>query len=166
MSAPAIRRLIVSLRTRYHLWSGHRAYKSGRMRLAGRHFREAVKAGAHTFEAWLILGKIYYRQNDLARAADAFDRAAKTDPIRFELEGYPDNFVPRLAARSRTAPRPEYRVVIESGEGEDPRRARHPAYGDFRTRDEWLAHRTNPAIQPGDGQHVDWDEAAKDLFAE
>ena len=156
----------MSLRSRYHLWSGHRAYKSGRMRLAGQHFREAVKAGSESFEAWLILGKIYYRQNDLARAADAFDRAAKADPIRFELEGYPDNFVPRLAARSRTAPRPEYRVVIESADAPETRTVGKPSYGDFRTRNEWLAHRDRPNIRPGEGQDIDWDQAAKDLFAE
>jgi len=85
--------------------------------------------------------------------------------VRFELEGYPDNFVPRLAARSRTAPRPEYRVVIESAE--TARRAdRKPGFGDFRTRDEWLAHRSRPAIRPGEGQGVDWDRAAKELFGE
>ena len=148
----SLRRMFLSARARYHLWSGHRAYRSGRMRRAGQHFREALAAGAESFEAWLLLGKIYYRQNDMSRAADAFGRARTADPSRFHLEGYPEDFVDQLAARGRTSARPEYRIVIQTGAAAAETPARKPS--------------DRPTIQPDEAVGVDWDAAARELFGD
>ena len=116
MSAFPLRRAFLTLLGRYHMLSGRRAYRLGRLRLAGRHFREALTCGLESFEAYLLLGKIYYRENDLARAATFFARARNTDPTRYLLEGFPDDFIETLRERQHAAiaDRPEYRVVIES----------------------------------------------------
>jgi tetratricopeptide (TPR) repeat protein len=178
MSAFPLRRAILNLRARYHLWSGRRAYRLGRLRAAGRHFREALTCGLESFEAYLLLGKICYRENDLARAATFFARARNADPTRYLLEGFPDDFIETLRERQHAAitDRPEYRVVIESARKPGkpaaptvrvPRGAgRERPPGDFASRDEWLRHRDKPALRPGEGHDVDWDEAARKLFGE
>jgi len=175
MPAFPLRRAFLGLRARYHLWSGRRAYRLGRLRAAGRHFREALTCGIESFEACLLLGKIYYRENDLARAATFFARARSTDPTRYLLEGFPDDFIETLRERQHglSTERPEYRIVIEStrrsarpaqpaaaGRG----RPRSPALGDFASRDEWLRHKDKPALRPGEGHDVDWDDEARRLF--
>jgi hypothetical protein len=177
MSSFPLRRLLLSLRARYHLWSGRRAYRLGRIRTASRHFREALANGVESFEAYLLLGKIYYRENDLARAATFFARARTKDPGRYMLEGFPDDFIDSLRQRqtaedSLEVPgRPAYRIVIETAARSRPRRrqpspARTAGFGDFTSRDEWLRHRDRPPIRPGDGNDVDWDAQARELFGD
>jgi tetratricopeptide (TPR) repeat protein len=175
MSPFPLRRALLNVRARYHLWSGRRAYRLGRLRTAGRHFREALTCGLESFEAYLLLGKIYYRENDLARAATFFARARNTDPTRYLLEGFPDDFIETLRERQhgQTTDRPEYRIVIESTR-RGPRtpasvpvpRSSSRSWGDFASRDEWLKHRDKPALRPGDGHDIDWDDEAKRLFGE
>jgi len=183
MSHFPLRRLVLNLRTRYHLWSGRRAYRLGRLASAGRHFREALVHGGESFEAFLLLGKIHYREADLSRAASFFARARDADGTRFLLEGFPDDFIESLRARHRSATteRPEYRIVIESSRpprSPQPQPAmggpsRRPAgsgrrreYGDFASRDEWLRHRDRPSIRPGEGADVDWDAEARRLLGD
>lgn len=182
MSAFPLRRLLLNLRARYHVWSGRRAYRLGRIRVAGRHFREALASGVESFEAYLLLGKIYFRENDLARAATCFTMARNSDPARFTTEGFPEDFIESLrertdaaaaAKRNAATGRPEYRITIETA-ARGPQRKPEPApssmprgkLGDFASRDEWLRHRDRPAIQPGEGGDTDWDSEAKRLFGE
>ena len=180
MSSYPLRRLFLNLRARYHVWSGRRAYRLGRIRVADRHFREALASGVESFEAYLLLGKIYFRENDLARAATCFTMARNSDPARFTSEGFPEDFIESLrertdaAAASRRADgsgRPEYRITIETasrGPQKRPDAAPPPRgkLGDFASRDEWLRHRDRPAIRPGEGGDIDWDAEAKRLFGE
>ena len=177
MSSFPLRRLLLNLRARYHVWSGRRAYRLGRIRVAGRHFREALASGVESFEAYLLLGKIYFRENDLARAATCFTMARNSDPARFTTEGFPEDFIESLkertdaaaiARRSGASVRPEYRIVIESSSRRPPRKAPLPRgkLGDFASRDEWLRHRDRPAIKPGEGGDTDWDAEAERLFGD
>ncbi len=171
-----LRRLLLTLRARYHLWSGRRAYRSGHIRTAGRHVREALSSGHESFDAYLLLGKVCFRENDLQRAATWFARARSTDPARYLLEGFPDDFIDSLRARQGGGPRrTEYRVIIESNQKPRPgsraaepagRHARQRPRGDFASRDEWLRHRDQPRLQPGAGADVDWDDEARKLFGE
>ncbi|HZL99201.1 MAG TPA: tetratricopeptide repeat protein [Planctomycetota bacterium] len=178
MSSSPLRRLFLSLRARYHVWSGRRAYRLGRIRVAGRHFREALASGVESFEAYLLLGKIYFRENDLARAATCFTMARNSDPARFTSEGFPEDFIESLRERNDAAAaarrkgaggRPEYRITIEVTSRDRPRRpepAPRAKLGDFASRDEWLRHRDRPAIRPGEGGDVDWDSEARNLFGD
>ncbi len=173
MSAFPLRRVLLSLRARYHLWSGRRAYRLGRIRTAGRHFREAISIGYESFEAYLLLGKICFRENDMVRAAAFFARARTADPARFLLEGFPDDFIESLRDRQQGLQRPEYRIVIETTRRTvrklraSPRApARSRTYGDFASRDEWLRHRDRPRLHPGEGTDVDWDAELRRLFGE
>ena len=171
MSTLPIRRVLLGFRARYHLWSGRRAYSSGRMKSASRHFLEAIAFGHESFEAYLLLGKIHYRQSNFPRAAIFFERAQTTDPARYLLEGFPDDFITSLRDRHQTSGRPEYRIVIEAvGHGRAGRRKRTPspastagsgALGDFENQDEYLRHRDAPPLRPGDGGDVDWDAEAR-----
>jgi len=180
MPSSPLRRLFLNLRARYHVWSGRRAYRLGKIRVAGRHFREALASGVESFEAYLLLGKIYFRENDLARAATCFTMARNSDPARFTSEGFPEDFIESLrertdaaaAARRRGAGgRPEYRITIEIASRDrrrrpDPAPAAHGKLGDFASRDEWLRNRDRPAIRPGEGSDVDWDAEARRLFGD
>jgi tetratricopeptide (TPR) repeat protein len=180
MSAFPLRRAFLTLLGRYHMLSGRRAYRLGRLRLAGRHFREALTCGLESFEAYLLLGKIYFRENDLARAATCFTMARNSDPARFTTEGFPENFIESLrertdaaaaAKRAGASGRPEYRITIETASRKTPRKpepapAPRAKLGDFASRDEWLRHRDRPAIRPGEGGDTDWDAEAKRLFGE
>src|SRR5262245_50562946 len=181
MSSYPLRRLFLSLRARYHVWSGRRAYRLGRIRVAGRHFREALASGVESFEAYLLLGKIYFRENDLARAATCFTMARNSDPARFTSEGFPEDFIESLRERTDAAAaarrsgaetaRPEYRITIETaarGPQRKPEATPTPRakLGDFASRDEWLRHRDRPTIRPGEGGDIDWDAEAKRLFGE
>jgi hypothetical protein len=172
MSAFPLRRLFLNLRAHYHLWSGRRAYRLGRMRTAGRHFHEALQYGCESFEAYLLLGKISYRDNDMQRAALFFSRARSADPGRFLLEGFPEDFIESLLReRPRSvAARPQYRIIIESSQPRPKASQPAPAHtgrlGDFASRDEWLRHRDRPALRPGEGTDIDWDDEARRLFGE
>jgi tetratricopeptide (TPR) repeat protein len=174
MSAFPLRRSLLNLRARYHLWSGRRAYRLGRMRTAGKHFQEAIHYGYESYEAYLLLGKISYRENDMQRAALFFARARSAEPARFLVEGFPDDFIETLRSdRRRTgAARPEYRIVIESSRPRKPARGPGKAtagpvrLGDFASRDEMLRHRERPTLRPGEGTDVDWDGEARKLFGE
>jgi len=170
--------MLLNLRAHYHLWNGRRAYRLGRMRTAGRHFHEAIHYGYESFEAYLLLGKISFRENDMQRAALFFSRARSADPGRFLLEGFPEDFIESLLKerpRSPVAARPEYRIVIESTQPAARPRAGKPApsapartarLGDFASRDEWLRHRDQPTLKPGEGTDIDWDDEARKLFGE
>jgi tetratricopeptide (TPR) repeat protein len=172
MSAFPLRRTLLNLRAHYHLWNGRRAYRLGRMRTAGKHFHEAIHYGYESYEAYLLLGKISYRENDMQRAALFFSRARSADPARFLIEGFPDDFIETLASDRRRggAARPEYRIIIESSRprkvGKSPEKApaRTARLGDFASRDEMLRHRERPALKPGEGSDVDWDDEARKLF--
>ncbi len=178
MTAFPLRRSLLNLRARYHVWSGRRAYRLGRMRTAGKHFQEALQYGYETYEACLLLGKISYRENEMQRAALFFTRARSADPARFLIEGFPDDFIETLLSdrKRATTARPEYRIIIEStrprkaakGPNKGPLTppARPARLGDFASRDEMLRHRERPALRPGEGTDIDWDDEARKLFGE
>lgn len=172
MSSLSIRRLVSGLRARYHVWSGQRAYRIGKLDEAGRHLDEAVSRGHESFAAFLLLGKIAFRERDHGRAAECFSRARLADPSRYALEGYPDDFIAALRELPPgKAPRLRFRIIIEAASLQStgsaatraPRR-RRSTMGDFSSRDEWARHRDQPTIRPGEGANVDWDDAAKHLF--
>ena len=176
MSAPSIRRFVIGLRARYHLWSGRRAYRAGRIRVAGRHLDEAISCGHESFDAHLLLGKIAYRERDLARAAEHFHRARDADPGRYGMEGFPEGFLRTLRRQPASVARLQYRIVIEPQLA--PRTGRSapvvaPAeesasgrskLGDFTSKSEWMKHRDLPAFRPGEGSDVNWDDEARKLF--
>lgn len=168
MTIVPLRRLLFGIRSRYHLWNGRRAYRLGRIHAAGRHFQEAIAHGHESFEAYLLLGKILYRESNFQRAAIFFERAQSADQARFMMEGFPDDFIASLKERQQEAGRPQYRIAVESLH--TPRRRRRPsrrramAPGDFQTHDEYLRHRDRPPIQPDEASGIDWDEAADALF--
>lgn len=175
MTSFALRKFMSGLRARYHFWSGRRAYRAGRIRTAGRHLDEALSRGHASFDAYLLLGKIAYRERDLRRAAELFHQARCSDPGRYALEGFPDDFIASLRQKPEATPRLHYRIVIE------PRRenltpaarreqlaalqtSKPAALGDFTSREEAERLRHLPAIRPGEGSDVDWDDIAKRLF--
>lgn len=169
MTSFAIRKLASGLRARYHFWTGRRAYRAGRIRTAGRHLDEAVNRGHESFDAHLLLGKIAYRERDLRRAAEHFHQARVVDPTRYALEGFPDDFIASLRRQPETAPRLEYRIVIEPRRPRARRaaRAQQPApavTGDFSSHDEAERLRRKPVIRPGEGADIDWDAEARKLF--
>lgn len=172
MSSLSVRRLVSGLRARYHVWSGQRAYRIGKLDEAGRHLDEAVSQGHESFAAFLLLGKIAFRARDHGRAAECFSRARIADPGRYALEGYPDDFISALRELPPgRAPRLRFRIIIEatglrSAPGPTtraPRRRRSPL-GDFTSYNEAARHRDQPTFQPGEGADVDWDDAARHLF--
>lgn len=168
MTIVPLRRLLFGIRSRYHLWNGRRAYRLGRIQAAGRHFQEAIAHGHESFEAYLLLGKILYRESNYQRAAIFFERAQASDQARFMMEGFPDDFIASLKERQQEAGRPQYRIAVESLQSSSRRRARRTAqpaaHGDFASRDEYLRHRDRPPIRPGEASDIDWDEAASTLF--
>lgn len=171
MTSLSIRRLVSGLRARYHVWSGRRAYRVGKLDEAGRHLDEAVSQGHESFAAFLLLGKIAFRERDHGRAAECFTRARLADPARYALEGYPDDFIAGLRdLPAGKAPRLRFRIVIEATSLSAAAKAtpqaaqRRPAMGDFSSQSELARHRGRPAIQPGEGADVDWDAAADQLF--
>ncbi|MFT7461781.1 MAG: hypothetical protein ACI9EF_000115 [Pseudohongiellaceae bacterium] len=173
MSSLSIRRLVSGLRARYHVWSGRRAYRIGKLDEAGRHLDEAVSQGHESFAAFLLLGKIAFRERDHGRAAECFSRARLADPARYALEGYPEDFISGLRELpAGKAPRLRFRIVIEAtslrtSAAEPASRApKHPrsVMGDFSSKSELARHRDQPTIQPGEGADVDWDAAADQLF--
>jgi len=171
MPSIPLRRLIVGLRVRYHLWIGQRAYRAGRIRVAGRHLVEAISRGHESFDAFLLMGKISFRERDLPKAAEFFHRARTSDPVRFSLEGDPDDFISALRKNGDQIPRMRYRITIEA---ERPRKAPRPreeveprrrrTLGDFTSHSEWLKYRDLPAFRPGEGTDIDWDDEARKLF--
>ena len=172
MPSMPMRRMLIGLRARYHLWSGRRAYRAGRIRMAAHHLAEALSCGHRSFDAFLLLGKIAYRQRDMGRAAEHFDHARSTDPMRFSLEGFPNGFLASLRRQPESSPRLHYRIVIQAHQARDGGRSRAgPAerrkqrrLGDFASHSEWLKHRDLPVFRPGEGQDIDWDEEARGLF--
>ncbi len=170
MFTPSLRRFFLSVRARYHFWGGQRAYRLGRLKKAARHFQEAISYGYESFEAYLLLGKILYREGNYPRAAIFFERAQLTEPGRYLLEGYPDDFVTTLRARKERAGRPVYRIVVETEEGGTQTRHTSPApkvaaFGDFVDQEEHDQHLLRPPIRPGEGVDVDWDEEARKFFS-
>lgn len=182
MSAPSLRRLITGLRGRYHLWSGLRAYRRGRVRAAGRHLDEALSCGHESFTAFLLLGKIAWRQRDLGRAAECFHRARDTDPARFQLEGFPEDFLTTLRSQPHRLPPLRVRISIETAPGPAARKAERitsspagqgaPRDGataqpsPFSSAEEAARLRDRPTLQPGEGRGVDWDAEARKLFGD
>ena len=170
MTTVPLRRFLFGLRSRYHLWNGRRAYRLGRIQAAGRHFQEAIANGHESFEAFLLLGKILYRESNFQRAAIFFERAQTTDQARFMMEGFPDDFISSLKEREQEAGRPQYRITVESlhankrKAGKRVRRKRAIAHGDFENLDEYLRHRDRPPIQADEAANIDWDDAADTLF--
>jgi len=171
MTSLSIRRLVSGLRARYHVWSGRRAYRVGKLDEAGRHLDEAVSQGHESFAAFLLLGKIAFRERDHGRAAECFSRARLADPARYALEGYPDDFIAGLRdLPPGKAPKLRFRIVIEAASLSSavktaPQAAeRRPTMGDFSSQSELARHRGRPTIQPGEGADVDWDAAADQLF--
>lgn len=173
MSTLSIRRLVVGLRARYHLWSGLRAYRRGQVRVAGRHLDEALSCGHESFTAFLLLGKIAWRLRDMGRAAECFHRAREADPARFQLEGFPDDFLATLRSQPHRLPPLRVRITIESGQPRPVRRSQRvtaqqaPATsGDFSSAEEAARLRDRPAIEPGAGADIDWDSEAQKFFGE
>lgn len=175
MPTLALRRFADGLRARYHVWLGRRAYRSGRIRTAGRHLHEALACGHQSFSAWLLMGKVAYRERDLPRAAECFHRARSADPVRFSLEGYPDDFIASLRAHPEAPPHHDFRVLIEVRTRKPkPVRtrvsnaSRRPPgnLGDFSSPAEWAAAQDRPAIRPGEGADIDWDGEARHLFGD
>ena len=171
MTSLSIRRLVSGLRARYHVWSGRRAYRVGKLDEAGRHLDEAVSQGHESFAAFLLLGKIAFRERDHGRAAECFSRARLADPARYALEGYPDDFIAGLRdLPPGKAPRLRFRIIIEAtslsaaAKTAPQTSQRSPAMGDFSSQSELARHRDKPTIQPGEGADVDWDAAAEQLF--
>ena len=173
MAALSLRRLMIGVRARYHLWSGLRAYRSGQIRSAGRHLDEALSCGHESFTAFLLLGKIAYRQRDVGRAVECFHRAREADPERFTVQGFPDDFLTTLSHQPQKLPRLRVRISIETSRDRPGDRsaetvpAQPPAnavLGDFSSHDELTRHKRQPAFRPGDGANVDWDAEADKLF--
>lgn len=113
MPTLAIRRLYSGLRARYHVWHGRRAYRAGRLTVAGRHLDLALSSGHTSFGAYLLLGKVAYRIRDMQRAMDCFRLARRTDPTRYALEGFPSGFIESLGNQPSTKAPQKYRIVIE-----------------------------------------------------
>jgi len=160
-----LRRLFLGLRARFHLWSGRRAYRAGRLSMAHRHLGTAVACGHGGFATFLLLGKIAYRERDLHRAADFFERAHVADPGRFALEGFPRDFIDNLRQQPELTTHTPYRVVIEAeararstvGAVRGPSSAQ-------RSSAEQARLDGRPPIQPGEGGEIDWDAEARKLF--
>ena len=126
MSTFAIHRLWSGLTARYHVWHGRRAYRAGRLRAAGRHLDTALARGCSSFGAYLLLGKVAYRERDMQRAMDCFRMARRTDPARFALEGFPKGFIESLATQPAGRVKQRYRIIIEPGSGSTARGDRGP----------------------------------------
>jgi len=126
MSTFAINRLWSGLTARYHVWHGRRAYRAGRLRAAGRHLDRALARGCSSFGAYLLLGKVAYRERDMQRAMDCFRMARRTDPARFALEGFPKGFIESLATQPAGSVKQRYRIIIEPGSGSTARSDRGP----------------------------------------
>ncbi len=168
-SSLPIRRLLISLKARYHLWCGKRAYRSGDIADAGVHGRKVIQGNFESYDAYLLLGKIHYRLEDYRVAAEYFRRAQHVDQGRFLLEGFPDDFIASLHAERPAGGRPEYNIVIRSTAMREPKaRARaqpvEAPLGDFSSRDEWLEHRDRPTLRAGEWADVDWDAEARKFF--
>lgn len=173
MAAASVRRLLTGLRARYHLWSGLRAYRHGRVRAAGRHLDEALNHGHESFTAFLLLGKIAWRQRDIGRAAECFHRARDADPARFQLEGFPDDFLSTLRSQPHQLPPLRVRITIETGGAAKPARRSQrvgaqtdSAPGPYASAEEEARLRDQPTLEPGQGGEVDWDAEAEKLFGD
>ncbi len=188
MTTLAMRRLFSGLRARYHAWNGRRAYRAGRLRTAGRHLDLAISHGHQSFGAYLLLGKVAYRERDMQRAMDCFRLARRTDPTRYALEGFPAGFIESLGRHPAHAARQKYRIVIEPTGAEETRgardrrplqdalKAREPGraesgrasepLGDFKSRDEQEKARGLPRLRPGEWADIDWDLEARKLFGD
>jgi hypothetical protein len=115
MSTFAIHRLWCGLTARYHVWHGRRAYRAGRLRAAGRHLDRALSRGYSSFGAYLLSGKVAYRERDMQRAMDCFRMARRSDPARYALEGFPKGFIESLATHPSGKLKQRYRIIIEPG---------------------------------------------------
>ena len=192
MPSLALRRIVHGLKARYHLWNGRRAYRAGRLRAAGRHLSEALSRGHSSFSAYLLMGKVAYREQDMEAAAECFRMARRADPARYAMEGFPKGFLESLLEKPQEAVRQRYRVVIEPTqlEGGNPSRARKPLRptrsqvasgpaqaggadeardgnkGDFMSRDEEERLRSRPLLRPGEWADIDWDVEARKFFGE
>ncbi|RKY18031.1 MAG: hypothetical protein DRQ55_14385 [Planctomycetota bacterium] len=171
MATASLNRLITGLRARYHMWSGLRAYRHGRVRTASRHLDEALSHGHESFTAFLLAGKIAWRERDLGRAAECFHRAREADPARFQLEGFPDDFLATLRNQPNQLPPLRVRIQIETGVPRPARRSQRVAApraagpeASYASPEEEARLRDRPAIQPGEGGEVDWDAEARGLF--
>ncbi len=191
MSALAIRRLFSGLRARYHVWNGRRAYRAGRLRVAGVHLDQALANGHSSFSAHLLLGKVAYRERDMQRAMDNFRLARRADAVRYELEGFPQGFIESLAKHPTTPPRLQYRIIIEPSQPRQRSGSQRPlqaqdavnadnlrsegagsddptqgSLGDFSSRAEKDQARSRPMFRAGEWADIDWDVEARKLFGE
>jgi len=190
----ALRRLFLGLAARYHVWHGRRAYRAGRLRAAGRHLSQALAAGHSSFSAYLLMGKVAYRERDMKCAMDCFRMARRADPARYALEGFPKDFIESLARQPVENARQHYRVIIEAAGGSGrpsraiadersplrPLQARREAIspassaagqepraaGKLRDRAEQQRLASQPRLDPGAWADVDWDVEARKLFGE
>lgn len=141
--------------------------------MAGKHLDEALSCGHESFTAFLLLGKIAWRQRDARRAAECFHRARVADPDRFQLEGFPDDFLTALRNQPSKLPPLRVRISIETGAPRSVRREQRvsasgstsPPAG-FVDAEEAARRRHQPSFEPGQGQAVDWDAEARKLFGD
>lgn len=160
-----LRQVLLSLRARFHLWTGRRAYRAGHFGRAHRHLGTAVACGRGDFATYLLLGKIAYRERDLRRAADFFQKALCSDPARYALEGFPEDFITKLRQQPELSARTTYRVLIEAET--QPRRTKVAAVQagtPQRSLSEQRRLSTQPKLEPGAGAEIDWDAEAGKLF--
>lgn len=160
-----LRRFVVGLKARYHLWSGRRAYRVGAFSDAWAHYHKVIEHGVESFEANLSLGKIYLHRRDFRQAGKFLRRAQGIDPRRYLLQGFPEDFLKRIQDEASPVGRLEYRISITLSGGQQQRTPEPVApLGDFSSKDEMLRHRGQPPLDPGEWNEVDWDTEARKLF--
>ena len=67
-----------------HCQRGVEAYRAGDFDQARTHLEQALESDDRNAVAWMAFGAVAFELDDLAVAADAFDRASRLAPNRFE----------------------------------------------------------------------------------
>lgn len=67
-----------------HCRRGVEAYRAGDFDQARTHLEQALGSDDRNAAAWMAFGAVTFELDDLAAAAEAFDRAARLAPTRFE----------------------------------------------------------------------------------
>jgi hypothetical protein len=140
------------------------------------HLLRVLENDYPSFRAHLLLGKIYLRQDRVARAVEELHCAREIDPHRFAREGFPGDPLLWIAERLPEA-RVRQNLVVpgpgsQSTSAADRDRLSYPApveelpFGDFLNRAEAERFAALPPISLADLEDVDWDELVRDLTDE